>query len=223
MFNSIIESVSTTTPEEYLICSVCSLVIGIVIALFHMFKNEYSKNIIITLVVLPVIVQNVIMLVNGSIGAGLAVMGAFSLVRFRSAQGNSREIASIFLAMTTGIATAMGMIGVAAIMTVLVGGVMLILSVLKFGDKKITTRELKILLPEDLDFEGIFDDVFEAYTTKCEQVRCKTTNMGSLYELKYEIVFKKGISEKAFIDTIRCRNGNLDVSIGRASTPSDSL
>ena len=164
MFNSIIASVSSTTPEEYLICSVCSLVIGIVIALFHMFKNDYSKNIIITLVVLPVIVQNVIMLVNGSIGAGLAVMGAFSLVRFRSAQGNSREIASIFLAMTTGIATAMGMIGVAAIMTVLVGGVMLVLSALKFGDRKTEKRELRILLPEDLDFEGIFDDVLHDRT-----------------------------------------------------------
>lgn len=222
MFDSIITSVSAITSKEYLLCSLCSIVIGIVIALFHMFKNDYSKNIIVTLVILPVIVQNVIMLVNGSIGAGLAVMGAFSLVRFRSAQGNSREIASVFLSMTAGIATAMGLIGIAFTLTVIVGVVVMLLTMIKFGEKKVS-RVLKIVLPEDLDFEGIFDDVFEAYTTKCEQVKCKTTNMGSLYELEYEIVLKPGTSIKSFIDTIRCRNGNLTVTISRATTPNGDL
>ncbi len=223
MLDSVIESVASVTTEEYLICCACSLVIGLVIALLHMYKNDYSKNIVFTLVVLPIIVQNVIMLVNGSIGAGLAVMGVFSLVRFRSAQGNAREISSVFLAMSVGVATAMGMIAVAGFMTVAVGLIVVIMATLRFGEKNNVCRVLKILLPEDLDFEGIFDDIFDAYTTKCEQVKCKTTNMGSLYELSYEIVFKKGISEKAFIDTIRCRNGNLTVTIGRPSTHNSEL
>ena len=223
MFNSIIKTAGSISGAEYLICSGVSLVMGFVVALVHMYKNSYSKNIIITLVVLPYIVQTMLMLVNGSIGAGIAVMGAFSLVRFRSAQGNAKEIMSIFYAMTIGLAMSLGFIGIAAFVLVFAGVVIIVLTTVDFGVKKNGDRTLKITIPEDLDYEGIFDDVFDKYTTKCDLLRCRTTNMGSLYEVSYDIILKKDVSEKAFIDELRCRNGNLTIVCGRPITPRDDL
>ncbi|MBR4343027.1 MAG: DUF4956 domain-containing protein [Lachnospiraceae bacterium] len=223
MFDSIIKTAGSVTGMEYLICSGVSLVLGFIVALVHMYKNTYSKNIIITLVVLPYVVQTMLMLVNGSIGAGIAVMGAFSLVRFRSAQGNAKEIMSIFYALTIGLAMSLGYIGIAIFVLVLVGIVIIVLTTVDFGVKKNGDRTLKITIPEDLDYEGIFDDLFDKYTTKSELIRCRTTNMGSLYEITYEIALKKDVSEKSFIDELRCRNGNLTIMCGRPITPRDDL
>ena len=208
---------------EYLICSAVSLVFGLIVALVFMYKNTYSKNMVITLVVLPYVVQTMLMLVNGSIGAGIAVMGAFSLVRFRSAQGNAREIMTIFYALTIGLAMSLGYIGIAAFVLVFAGAVMILLNSFDFGVMKGMDRNLKIIIPEDIDYEGVFDDIFEKYTSKFELIKCKTTNMGSLYEITYDIILKKGVSEKSFIDEIRCRNGNLTVTCGRPLTPRDEL
>lgn len=215
IFNSILENTGKVTNSEFLICMGCSIVLGLIIALVHMFRNEHSKSLVITLVVLPAITQAIIMLVNGSIGAGIAVMGAFSLVRFRSGQGNAREITSIFLAVAVGLATAMGFIGIAAMITFVISLVIIVLTAAGFGTQSGIDRNLKIIIPEDLDFEGVFDDIFEKYTTKALLIRCKTTNMGSLFELTYQIAFRKGISEKAFIDELRCRNGNLTIICSR--------
>ena len=223
MFNSIIKTVGNIQGSEYLICSGVSLVFGFIVALVHMYKNTYSKNIVITLAVLPYMVQTMLMLVNGSIGAGIAVMGAFSLVRFRSATGNAKEIMSIFYALTIGLAMSLGYIGIAAFVLVFAGIVIILLTSLDFGVKKNGDRTLKITIPEDLDYEGIFDDIFDKFTTKCELIRSRTTNMGSLYEITYDIVLKKGASEKAFLDEIRCRNGNLTIVCGRPITPRDDL
>jgi len=223
MFNSIIESVYATTGKEFLICSGISLLLGFLLALVHMYKNDYSKNMVIMLVVLPFAVQTMLMLVKGSFGTSIAVMGAFSLVRFRSVQGNARELMSIICAVTMGLAMSLGYVAIAAFTFIFMSIIVIVLTTVNFGGKKSSVRALKIVIPEDLDFEGVFDDIFDKYTTKCDMQRCKTTNMGSLYELTYDIILKQDVSEKKFIDEIRTRNGNLTVMCGRPVTPKEEL
>lgn len=223
MFESILATTTKVTPVEFLICSGISLVLGIVIAAIHCYRNTYSKSMLISLIVIPIVVQAVIMLVNGNIGRGIAIMGAFALVRFRSVAGKAREITSIFLAMTVGLALSMGYVGIAALLVLVVGAVTVILVSLPIGDNMSSIRDLRITIPENLDYEGIFDDLMDKYTSKHELYRVKTVNMGSLFELRYEVRFKKGVSEKAFIDELRCRNGNLTITCGRPVTPKDEL
>ncbi len=183
-----------------------------------MFKNRCSQSFAVALAVLPAIVQIVIMLVNGNIGAGVAVAGAFSLVRFRSAPGSAREIGYVFLAMAIGLATGMGYVVLAAVFFVVIAVVMLLLAAVNFGSKHDSERVLKITIPENLDYDGLFDDLFEKYTTSHELVKVRTSNMGTLYELQYRIVLKSAQPPKAFIDDIRCRNGNLNIICGRVNT-----
>ena len=201
--------------EDFLICVGVALVLGVLIALVHSFKSRYSKSFVMTVAVLPAVVCVVIMMVNGNIGAGVAVAGAFSLVRFRSAPGSAREIATIFLSMGSGLVCGMGYIGYAVLFTVIIGGFMMLISAIGFGDRKKASREktLKITIPEDLEFSGLFDDVFEEYTKSHVQTSVKTAAMGSLYKIKYDIVLKDISKEKEFIDELRCRNGNLEVSL----------
>jgi hypothetical protein len=175
------------------------------------------------LVILPFAVQTMLMLVKGSFGTSIAVMGAFSLVRFRSTPGNAREISSILCGVTMGLATSLGYVGIAVCVFVFMSVVTLVLTTVNFGVKRNCDRTLKITIPEDLDYEGVFDDIFDKYTSKCESIKVRTTNMGSLYELTFNIVLKKDVGEKKFIDEIRCRNGNLTVSCGRPVTPKDEL
>ncbi|MGL5511664.1 MAG: DUF4956 domain-containing protein [Sporomusa sp.] len=217
MLDSILSTAteSSVTFQELILCTGASLVLGIVGALVFMYKNRYSKGFVITLTLLPAIVQLVIMMVNGNVGTGVAVMGAFSLIRFRSVPGNAKEICSIFLAMGMGLATGMGYIGLAALFLVIIGIVSIILTTTPFGEQKKSEKMLKITIPEDLDYTDIFDDIFKQYTSKSELVRVKTTNMGSLYELQYQITLSDKNTEKAFIDDLRCRNGNLNIVCGR--------
>ncbi len=217
IFGSIMTS-GSFTGAAFLIATICSLAIGIFIAFMYTIKNNYSKSYIVTLALLPAIVQVVIMLVNGNIGAGVAVAGAFSLVRFRSAPGTGKEITSIFLAMAVGLATGMGYIGIAAIFAVIITMANLILSNCGFGDNLAEERTLKITVPESLDFEGIFDDIFERYTTKAELEEVKTSGMGSLYKLTYKVVIRQKASTKGMMDEIRQRNGNLEISCMRPVT-----
>ncbi len=214
IFGSIIAN-STVTGASFLIATVCSLVIGVFIAFMYTIKNSYSKSYIITLALLPAIVQMVIMMVNGNIGAGVAVAGTFSLVRFRSAPGTGKEITSIFLAMAVGLATGMGYIGLAAIFAVIITLANLILIGSSFGSGASEEKTLKITVPEGLDFEGIFDDIFARYTTKAELCEVKTSGMGSLYKLNYSIVMRNRASTKGMIDEMRQRNGNLEISCSR--------
>ncbi|WP_029231451.1 DUF4956 domain-containing protein [Butyrivibrio sp. VCB2006] len=214
IFGSIMAS-GTITGATFLIATLCSLAIGIFIAFMYTIKNNYSKSYIVTLALLPAIVQVVIMLVNGNIGAGVAVAGAFSLVRFRSAPGTGKEITSIFLAMAVGLATGMGYIGIAAMFAVIITLANLILSNCGFGDSLAEEKTLKIAVPESLDFEGIFDDIFERYTAKAELEEVKTSGMGSIYKLTYKVVLRQKASTKAMIDEMRQRNGNLEISCSR--------
>lgn len=221
MLNSILtETMNVTTLA---LCTGASFALGIIGALIFMYRNTYSKNFVITLALLPAIVQVVIMMVNGNVGTGVAVMGAFSLVRFRSAPGGAKEIGAIFLSMAIGLATGMGYIGVAAVFLVLYGIASIALTALPFGESPRAMRELKVTIPESLDYTGIFDDLFKLYTSKSTLVRVKTTNMGSLYELTYHIIISDTTKEKELIDKIRCRNGNLNITCGRVPVGKEEL
>ncbi|SCY72201.1 MULTISPECIES: DUF4956 domain-containing protein [unclassified Butyrivibrio] len=214
IFGTIMTS-GTISGVSFIIATLCSLVIGCFIAFMYTLKNNYSKSYIVTLALLPAIVQVVIMLVNGNIGAGVAVAGAFSLVRFRSAPGTGKEITSIFLAMAVGLATGMGYIGIAAIFAVIITLANLLLSSLSFKGIGLEEKTLKITVPESLDFEGIFDDIFMRYTNTANLEEVKTSGMGSLYKLTYKVVLRDKASTKGMIDEIRQRNGNLEVTCSR--------
>ena len=193
-----------------------ALLLGIGTALLCMYKNKYSQSFAVTLAMLPATVAVVIMLVNGNIGAGVAVAGGFSLVRFRSAAGTAREIGMIFLAMTLGLALGMGYVGLAICFFLVMAVFTAVLTTVDFGGRKDGERTLKISIPESLDYEGLFDDLFAEYTNSSELDKVKTTNMGTLYELTYRIVLKDAAKTKEFLDELRCRNGNLTISCGKA-------
>lgn len=225
MLNSIIQNASAPAVgmREFLICTAASLLLGIGIAWVHSYHNQVSKNFILTIALLPVTVQTVIMLVNGNLGTGVAVMGAFGLVRFRSLPGNSREIGSVFLAMVTGLAAGMGYLGVAAFLLFIVGGGTVLMTHVPERKNQFQKKELKVTIPENLDYAGIFDDLFEQYTSNAELLRVRTVNMGSLYELQYHICLKQEIQEKELLDQVRCRNGNLGLVCGRIPSDREGL
>lgn len=213
MLESVISS--SLTLSAFLICSLTSLVLGIGIAYVGMFRSRSTQSYAVALAILPLVVQLVIMLVNGNVGAGVAVAGAFSLVRFRSVPGTAREIGVLFMAMAIGLADGMGYVGLAVLSFVIISAVILLLTALNFGKKPTCERTLKITIPENLDYEGLFDDIFGQYTKQNELVKVKTTNMGTLYELEYRVVLKSDSVPKEFLDAIRCRNGNLNIVCGR--------
>lgn len=223
MLNTILTS--TFTIQTFLICMIGSVIFGTLIAWIHSLYNNSSKGFIMTIALLPAIVQMVIMLVNGNLGTGVAVMGAFSLVRFRSIPGNAKEINSIFMAMAVGLATGMGYLVAAGLFVIIIGGITILYNVTSFGDPKFkqSEKELKITIPEGLDYTGVFDDLFKKFTSKNELINVKTANMGSLYKLQYRIKFKNVMDEKAFIDELRCRNGNLEITCGKVSFSSEEL
>lgn len=223
MFESILASTSTVSASEFVICTCISLGLGIVIAFIHTFKNEYSKNMLLALIALPAIIQAVIMLVNGNVGTGIAVMGAFSLVRFRSTPGNAREITSIFLATASGLAMAMGYVGYAAALILVVGAATIVISLMGLAAPSNSTRILRIFIPENLDYTTIFDDILDKYTSKSVLEKVKSTNMGSLFELQYNVVLRVGKNEKEFLDELRVRNGNLSISLSRPIASREEL
>ena len=201
------------TPETYLICTVVSLALGALIALTAGVRSRLSKSFLLALFLIPAIVQTVIMLVNGSVGTGVAVMGAFSLVRFRSVAGSAKEIVSIFLAMATGLATAMGYIGLAVCFVVIICIVMVITSFVHFREKDDLMRDLRITVPEDLHYAHAFDDLFNTYTRSAKLLSVKTSNMGSLYKLIYRVELIHEDEIQKFMDDLRCRNGNLEIAL----------
>lgn len=209
---------SGITLPAFLICTAVSLVLGIATALISMYRTKCSQSFAVTLAVLPAIVQIVIMLVNGNVGAGVAVAGAFSLVRFRSVSGTAREIGVIFLAMALGLATGMGYVVLAAVFFVVIAAVLFLLTKLGFGTRRTDERLLRITIPENLDYDCLFDDLFATYTTAHTLERVKTANMGTLYELQYRVTLRDAQVPKAFLDALRCRNGNLNITCSRELT-----
>ncbi len=207
----------------FLLSLVCSLLLGALVALIYAYHNSYHQSFMVTLALLPAIVQMVILLVNGNLGTGVAVMGAFSLVRFRSVAGGAREIGSIFLAMAVGLATGMGYLAVAVLFVLVMGVVTVLYTLTGFGQPRPGEKELKITIPEGLDYTGIFDDLFRRYTRQWELVQVRTANLGSLYKLDYRVVLKDVTQEKAFLDELRCRNGNLEIVCGRVAGDKEAL
>lgn len=223
MFDTIIPA-SGLDAATSLICTGTSLALGILAAvLYRLGTKRYSKSLAITLIVLPTLVQTVIMMVNGSVGAGIAVMGAFSLVRFRSAPGSAKDISFIFYAMCIGLATGMGYIAFAALLAVIVGAALAILSFIPAFKSDRKRKLLRITIPEDMNYTDAFTDIFDEYLTSNELVSVKTTAMGTLFDLRYEIVEKDASREKELIDKLRTRNGNLTISIGLVPDTAETL
>ena len=213
MFNSVIASPMSLTA--FLICELSALFLGFLTAVVFTRCEHHSGAYAQTLALLPPVVALVIMLVNGNIGAGLAVAGTFALVRFRSAPGSAKEITGIFFAVALGLACGMGFVGFAVLFFVILSAAALALERLHFGEPAGTHRQLKITIPENLNYEELFDDLFAQYTRSHELTRVRTTNMGTLYELVYAIELKDPAKTKDFIDAIRCRNGNLNIVCSR--------
>ena len=215
-------STMTLTASNFLLSFAISLALGFVIAGLYMFRSHYSKSFVMTLVMLPAVVQVVILLVNGNLGVGVAVAGTFSLVRFRSVPGTAREITSIFLAMAVGLAAGMGYLGIAVLLVVVLGAVSMILTITSFGDQR-NRKDLRITIPESLNYTVVFDDILKSYAKNRELVQVKTTNMGSLYKLTYQIEMKDTSEEKKMIDELRCCNGNLEISCMTSSFGKEEL
>ena len=215
MFNSVIPAAMTVS--SFVICLLSALVLGVLCALVFSFRSKHSGNLPFALVLVPPIVTLVIMMVNGNIGAGLGVAGAFSLIRFRSTPGTARELSGLFTGTAIGLACGMGYVGIAALFFLVVALTVILLTLIRFGETSRSYRHLRITIPENLDYDGLFDDIFDKYTTSHELSKVKTTNMGTLYELTYEIHIKGTDVSKDFIDELRCRNGNLNIVCGRES------
>ncbi len=223
MLESILSSTDGVTIAQFLLLTGVSLGLGFLSALVYMYRNVYSKGFVLTLVLLPAMVQTVVLLVSGNLGAGIAVAGAFSLIRFRSAAGGAREIAAVFLATAIGLADGLGYLGVACLLFVVLSAGSLLLTRVRFGEQDVNHRLLKITMPEDLDYTAVFDDVFRTYTKSAELRRVKTTNLGSLFELQYDVVLRDPAKEKRFIDALRTRNGNLNILLARTPGGKDEL
>lgn len=200
--------------RNFLLCVAAALFLGLITACAYRFRCDSTRSFTMTLAILPALVTVVIMMVNGNLGAGVAVAGAFSLVKFRSAAGSAREIAAIFLAMSTGLITGMGYITYAAVYTLIMCAAFMFYTASGFGSVTAgNERTLRITIPEDLDYDGVFDEIFNLFTSKATLTTVKTTNMGSMFKLRYDVILKKDTSEKEFIDRLRERNGNLEISI----------
>ncbi len=227
IFSGLFDTSSTQTisVRNFLICIIAALAIGFLLAFVHGMKNRCSQSFLITLAIIPAVTCMIIMLVNGNVGAGVAVAGAFSLIRFRSVPGTAREIGSIFIAMGAGLTCGMGYIAFAILFSIILCAVTMLCDYFDFGvsKKELARKSLHITIPEDLDYTDVFDDLFDKYTVSSKLVSVKTTNMGSLFKLVYDIELKTLDQEKNFIDDLRCRNGNLEISITPQSTLSYEL
>ena len=210
---------------DFLLCLGAALVIGLLMALAYMYRTRYTKSFVVTLALLPAVVCVVIMMVNGNVGTGVAVAGAFSLVRFRSVPGTAKEICALFLAMGAGLIAGMGYLAFAVLFAVVMCAMFVVYNRLDLGAKKNaqTFKILTITIPEDLDYTGVFEDILKEFTTSYELIRVKSTNMGSMFRITYNVMLRDSSREKEMLDRLRCRNGNLEISLSRQETVSVEL
>ena len=226
------ESIFTTTTDNAISISssvlsmAAAVIIGLVIGITYMYackKSGYNKDFIVGLVLLPAIVSVVIMLIGSNVARAFSMAGAFALVRFRSAPGNAKDIAVVFFAMASGLACGLGYITFAVIFTVVIILVLVTLSITNFADKNAGKRQLRITIPENLNYTHAFDGIFDNFLSSKELTKVKTTNMGTMFELTYIIEMNKDINEKEFIDSLRVVNGNLNITLGMIDTVSGVL
>ena len=215
----------TITPTAFLLCVGIALLCGVILACVYAFRSRYTRSFLITLALLPSIVCIVIMTVNGNVGTSVAVMGAFSLVRFRSVPGTAKEISVLFLAMATGLVAGVGYLAYAVLISILFGAILIACQLIRFPKKLGTYREktMRITIPEDLNYSGMFDDILAKYTSYAEITAVKTTNMGSMFKITYDIIEKDVTKEKDFIDELRVRNGNLEILISDRESKNGEL
>lgn len=227
IFNGIWDNklTSSVNVSEFLLCLGFALGLGLITALAYTHSTRYTKSFVVTLALLPAVVCIIIMLVNGNIGAGVAVAGAFSLVRFRSAPGSASEICMLFLAMGIGIITGMGYLAIAVLFTIIMCAVFILYNRIDLGSKKNgdVYKTLTVTIPEDLNYTDVFEDIFTEYTKSHELIKVKTTNMGSMFKATYNVVLRDCAKEKEMIDTMRCRNGNLEICISVTENISSEL
>lgn len=223
MFDTIFTS-STVSMPQAVISILAAFLLGLVISVTYMKTSEnHSKNFACTLVIIPALISVIITLVNGNQATSIAILGAFSLIRFRSMQGTSKDLSYILFTMTLGLATGMGYIKFAVVLTVIICLALIFLFKFKYGEVTSEKKDLRITIPENLDYTGIFDDLFEQYTYFHDLMSVKTTNLGSMYELQYHIILRDPAKEKEMIDAIRTRNGNLNIVCGKISFSKESL
>ena len=223
IFGGVFDTSTTTVVavDKFVICILASLAIGLIIAFSYKIKNRSTKNFITTLALIPAMVCVIIMMVNGNVGTGVAVAGAFSLVRFRSMAGSAAEIGSIFLAMGSGLLLGMGYIGFALLFVVIICAAQLLYLQLGVGNTSVAEKTLRITIPEDLDYTGVFDDIFEKYARGVQLLNVKTTDMGSMFRMTYNLKLKDIKKEKEFVDELRCRNGNMEIFLSRQEMSSE--
>lgn len=216
---------SVITVSDFLLCVGSALVIGLFLSFAYMYHTRYTRSFVAALALLPAVVCVVIMMVNGNVGTGVAVAGAFSLVRFRSVPGSAKEIGAIFLAMCSGLVAGMGYLAYAFLAAFILGGMMILYSQMDFGAlrKASNYKTVHITIPEDLDYSEVFDSILAKYTRNYELQQVKTTNMGSLFKLTYDVILRNSRKEKELIDALRCRNGNLEIMICRQETEAGEL
>jgi hypothetical protein len=218
------ETASVISVADFFLCVGCSLVIGLILAAMYMYRTRYTKSFVATLALLPAVVCVVIMMVNGNVGTGVAVAGAFSLVRFRSVPGTAKEIGVLFLAMGAGLIAGMGYLGFAFLFALILSAASMAYSRLDFGLKKAERyKTLHITIPEDLNYTDVFDEIFQKYAAVWELIQVKTTNMGSMFRLTYHLTMRQADQEKEMIDQLRCRNGNLEISVSRQESGASEL
>lgn len=224
IFSGVFEtSLATISLSDFLLCVGVSLVLGLILCAMTLWHSHFSRSLLVALAILPAVVCVVILMVNGNVGTGVAVAGAFNLVRFRSAPGSAREIGALFIAMGTGLITGMGYLGYGALFTLILGAAMMLFTALSQQTGNTPQRTLHITIPENLDYTGVFDPVLTQYARQYTLTQVKTTNMGSLFKLTYDLTLKDPTQEKPFIDQLRLRNGNLEIALGHPDTGATAL
>lgn len=213
--------ISSTTGESFtltntLIILGVAIILGVLISIVYMKTNKvYTEAFPLTLIMLPVIISIIILLVGNNVARAFSLAGAFSIIRFRSAPGNPKDLSYVFFTLAVGLALGMGYIGYGVLFTIILCAVMIILAEINFGDTKGNKLKLKITIPENMNYEDAFNDILDRFTTSWKLVRVKTKEFGVLYELSYELVMNPG-NQKQFMDEVRTRNGNLTVSLTMA-------
>lgn len=228
MFDELLNIGADTTKMTFqgvALSVLAAFVLGLIISYTYKkthVKGQYSQNFSITLVMIPCVISIIILMVGSNIARAFGLTGAFSIIRFRSNATDPKDISYVLFTMAAGLACGSGYYGYATFFTILLCIIMFILSITNFGAKNSTYKLLKIIIPEDLDYNGAFDDVFETYTINHELKKVKTTDLGTLYELVYNVTIKNDVNEKSFLDELRCRNGNLNIILSMNAEPGDN-